>query len=161
MNTAVACCPARPARPACCHSEAQVPGDQHRVKTGDVDAKLKCGRGGHAGDPPVAQSGLKAAAVVWQVAGAVGGDAARQFLVESIARGERDGLRAAPRTDEGKRRNLGLDQRGEQVRGLRGGRPARPHLGVRVQQPRLPQGEGDRRPRRAVVGDGERVKAGE
>ena len=164
MNTAVAARPERPARPACCQSEDQVPGqpgDQHRVEAADVDAELERGGRGHAGDPPVPQPRLEAPAVVGQVARPVGGHRAGRIAVERVAGGQRDGLGAAPRPEEGERGNLRPDQGGQQVRGLGGGGPARPRLGVGVQQGRLPERERERRAGRAVIGHRGRGQAGE
>ena len=96
-----------------------------------------------------------------QVARAVGGDPGRLRLAQPVAGGQGDGLRAAPGPDERERRDLRLDQRGEQVRGLGRRGPASPHLGVGVQQGRLPQGEGDRRAGRAVLGHRGHFQAGE
>ena len=135
--------------------------DQHRVEAADVDAELERGGRGHAGDPPVPQPRLEAPAVVGQVARPVGGHRAGRIAVERVAGGQRDGLGAAPRPEEGERGNLRPDQGGQQVRGLGGGGPARSRLGVRVQQGRLPERERERRPGRAVIGHRGRGQAGE
>ena len=77
MSTAAAACPLRPARPACCHSDAEGAGparDQHRVQAGDVDPELERGGGGQPDQAPVAQRRLQPPPVLGQVAGAVGRD---------------------------------------------------------------------------------------
>ena len=74
-------CPARPARPACCHSDARVPGQpamQHGVQPADVDAELEGVGRRDAEDPARLQVGLERAPLLGQVAGAVGRDAARR-----------------------------------------------------------------------------------
>ena len=93
-------------------------GDQHRVEAADVDAELEGVGGGQADQVAPAQRGLERAALLGEVAAAVGRDPAGQRRVdlgEQLGRGRRHLLGAAARADERERAHVLGDQVGEQV----------------------------------------------
>ena len=81
-------------------------GEQHGVEAADVDAELERVGRGQAEQPAVAQRLLERAALLGEVAAAVGRhlvDQARVDLAEQASRGQGDRLGAAAGADEGER----------------------------------------------------------
>jgi hypothetical protein len=142
-------CPTRPAgllpqrgqRP-------RVPGEHDGVEPGDVDAELERVRGGHTPERAGRQGAFELAALLRQIAAAVGVDLRRQVRAAALAQQSPgllgDGLGAATRADEGQRPGTLLDEVGQQSRGVCGGRPAqrRAVLPGAFGQGRFPQCEG-------------------
>jgi hypothetical protein len=133
---------------------------QHGVEPGDVDAQLEGVGGGHPDQVPPGERGLQRAALLGQVAAAVGRDPRGQVRVDlaeqplGLHGGE---LRAPPRPHEGERAGVLHDEVGEHPRALGTGGAAhgRAVLAARAgQQRRLPQHDGAPGPRGGVVGDG-------
>ena len=123
-------------------------GHQHGVEAADVDAELE-GVGRRQPEQLArAQRLLERAALLGQVAAAVGRDPAGQRRVdlgEQLGGGQRHLLGAAPRPDEGQGADALGDQVGEQVGGLGGGGAAhrRAVLAGVGGERRLPQRERD------------------
>ena len=99
-----------PSRPARLLPEggdgAGEPGQHHGVQTRDVDAQFEGVGGGQSAQPAVGQRALQAAAVLGEVAGAVGGDQVDQFRCDVLEPGpcaECGEFGAATRADEGQR----------------------------------------------------------
>ena len=124
---------------------------EHRVEAADVDAELE----GVGRRDPAQVAGrealLERAALLGQVARAVGRDCAGELgvdLLERVPGEERDDLGAAPRADEGQGAHALIDQVGQQVGRLgRGGAAHRGALlAVQVGERRLPQREDRSRP---------------
>ena len=133
-------------------------GLHHRVEPADVDAQLQGVGGGHSEQIAVVEAALDLAAVLGQVAGAVGLDAvadvAAAALCQALPHAQRDGLGRAPRPRERQRPGAVDEQVRHDVGGLRHGGPAhgRAVLAGQVgQQAGLPQGDGAFADRRAVV----------
>ena len=138
---------------------ARVAGQHDGVQPGDVDAELQRVRRRHAEQVAGRQGPLQLAALLGQVAAAVGVHPAHEVVAAAVVQqaagllGHR--LRAAPRPDERQRPGAALHEVGEQRGGVRGGRAAqrRPVLAGALGQRRLPQREGRAGPGRAVGGD--------
>ncbi len=93
-------------------------GDQHGVEPADVDAELEGVGRGEAHQVTPAQGGLEGAALLGEVAPAVGRDPAGQRgidLGQQVGRGQRDLLGTPARADEGQGADVLGDQVGEQV----------------------------------------------
>lgn len=125
---------------------AGVAGDQDGVEAGDVDAEFQGRRRGEAEEFAGVQGAFQGAALLGEVAAAVGRDTPGQGavdLAQPFLGDDRDQLGAAPGADEGDCADALDGEVGEQVGGLRGRRAAHRsallalHLGERG----LPQGE--------------------
>ncbi|ASR00274.1 hypothetical protein CGL27_22810 [Streptomyces sp. 11-1-2] len=130
----------------------------HGVQPGDVHPQLQGGGGGEPQQLTGVQGSLQGAALLGEIAAAIGGDPVRQRAVhlgEPLLGDERDELRAPPGAHEGDRTDALDGQVGEQVRGLGRGRAAHrcALFAVELGQWRLPEGEDDLAARRAVLGD--------
>ncbi|QDL75601.1 hypothetical protein DNK48_24880 [Streptomyces malaysiensis subsp. malaysiensis] len=130
----------------------------HGVQAGDVHPQLQGGGGGEPQQLTGVQGPLQGAALLGEIAAAIGGDPVRQRAVhfgEPLLGDERDELRAPPGAHEGDRTDALDGQVGEQVRGLGRGRAAYGGalLTVELGQRRLPEGEDDLAAGRAVLGD--------
>ena len=153
----------RPPRPAGLlpqrRQRAGVAGQHDRVQPGDVDAELQRVGRRHAQQVAGRQRPLQLAALLGQVAAAVGVHPADEVVAAAVVQQPAgllgDRLRAAPRPDERQRPRAALDEVGQQPRGVRGGRAAQrcPVLAGALGQRRLPQREGRAGTRGAVVGD--------
>ena len=142
------------------------PRHHHRVEPADVDAQLERVGRGQPDQLAGAQGPLDRAALLGQVAAAVGRDLAGQRRVdlgEQLGGGEGDLLGPAPRPDERQRADPLDHQVGQQVGGL--GRRGAPHRGAVLagagRERRLPERDGDLAAGRAVVDDRDEVEAGE
>ncbi len=169
-STASAPCPARPARPACCHTDATVPGHPVSSTASSPATSTPSSSAFVAATPeqrPALQPALEVAPLLGQVAGAVGGDPVLQLgdgLGDGPAGRQRDRLGPAAGAHEGQRAGTLDDEVGQQVGGL-GRRRAADRRAVLAagagQQRRLPEGELGRPARRAVPPDRGDVEAGE
>jgi hypothetical protein len=133
---------------------ARVAVEDDRVQPADVHAQLQGVGGGQPEQPARDQALLQLAALLGQVAGPVGADPAGQAAVDlgDPAAGEGcDQLGRLARAGEAQGPHPGLHGRGQPGRRLGVGAAAQ--AGGLVQQRRLPEGEGDRAARRAVLGD--------
>ena len=145
---------------------AGVAGDEHGVEAGDVHAQFERGGGGQAEQLAVVQRAFEGAALLGQVAAAVGGDPVRQRAVdlrEPFLGDQGDQFGAAPGAYEGDGAHALDGEVGEQVGGLRGGGPAdgRALFAVQFGQRRLPQREDQLAARRGVLRDLHHGQAGE
>ncbi|RSS41670.1 hypothetical protein EF902_22415 [Streptomyces sp. WAC05858] len=130
----------------------------HRVQPGDVHPQLQGGGGGEPQQLTGVKGLLQGAALLGEIAAAIGGDPVRQRAVhlrEPLLGDERDELRAPPGAHEGDRTDALDGQVGEQVRGFGRGRTAHRGalLAVELGQRRFPEGEDDLAAGRAVLGD--------
>ena len=133
---------------------ARVAVEHDRVQAADVHAQLEGVGGGQPEQPARDQALLQLAPLLGQVAGPVGADPAGQAAVDlgDPAAGEGGHqLGRLARAGEAQGPHPGLDGRGQP--GGRLGVGAAPQPGGLVQQRRLPEGEGDRAARGAVLGD--------
>ena len=99
--------PPRPARPACCHSEASVPGKPASTTASRPAMSMPSSRALVAATPsscPRAQRRLQRAALLGQVAGAVRGDPVGQLRAPASARCRRavSAISSAPRRERTK-----------------------------------------------------------
>ena len=139
----------------------------HGVQAGDVDAQLQRVGARQAQQVTAAQALLELASFLGQVAAPVGGDPLDQGGVDLGQpplgrRGHRLGTAARPH--ERQRPHLADDQVGQQLAGLRGGRPPDDagRIGVHPgNDGRLPQRDRAGGMRRGVLGDRHDVQAGQ
>ena len=125
---------------------AGIAGDEDGVEPGDVDAEFEGGGGGEAEELAGVQGAFQGAALLGEVAAAVGGDAPGEGAVdlgEAFLGDHRDQLGAAPGAYEGDRADALDGEVGQQVGGLGGGGTAdgRALLAVQLGQRGLPEGE--------------------
>ncbi len=139
-------------------ARARVAGDHHRVQAGDVHAQLQGRRGGETEELAGVQGAFQGAALLGEVAAAVGRDTPGQGAVdlgESLLGDHRDQFGAAPGADEGDRAHALHGEVGQQVGGLGGG--GTPYgcalLALEFGERGLPQGEHQFSARGGVVGD--------
>lgn len=132
--------------------------DDDGVQAGDVDAEFEGGGGGQAEKPAGVQGAFQGAALLGEIAPAVGGDPGGQGAVDlgkALLGDDGDQFGAAPGAYEGDRADALDGQIGEEVGGLGGGGAADGGalLAVQLGQRRFPQGEDHFAAGRGVVGD--------
>ena len=128
--------------------------EHDRVQAADVHAQLQGVGGGQPEQPARDQPLLQLAPLLGQVAGPVGADPSGQAAVDlghPVAGEAGHQLGRLARAGEAQGPHPGLDGGGQP--GGRLGVGAAPQAGRLVQQRRLPEGEGDRAARGAVLGD--------
>ncbi len=150
---------------------AREPRAHHGVEAGDVHAQLERGRRGHAHQLALGEAAFEFAAVVGEVARAVGGDAAGElesarpvFRGEALAGAQRGGFGAGAGPDERQGARALGDEGGHDRRRLdgRGSADGRAVLaGQPLHQRRFPQGDGAAALGRGVVGDLDALPADE
>ena len=94
---------------------AREAGQHHRVQAGDVDAEFERVGGGQPAQFAVGQRTFQRAAVLGEIAGAVGRHRVAQLrgdVLQACPRAQRGQLRSAPRPDEGQRARALGDQVG-------------------------------------------------
>jgi hypothetical protein len=125
---------------------ARIAGDHHGVQTGDVEAEFQGVGRGEAEEFTRVEGAFQRAALLGEVAAAIGRHPPGQRAVDlgqPLLRDHRDQLRAAPGAHEGDRAHPLHGEVGEQVGGLGGGRAAdrRALLALQFGQRRLPERE--------------------
>lgn len=125
---------------------ARVAGDQYGVQPRDVDAEFEGGGGGEAEQLAGVEGAFEGAALLGEIAAAVGGDPPDQRAVdlgEAFLGDQRDQLGATPGPYEGHRADALDGEVGQQVGRLGGGRTADRGalLAVQFGEWGLPEGE--------------------
>ncbi len=145
---------------------ARPPGQHHGVEAGDVHAEFEGVRRRHTEHGAGAQGGLELQPVLREITGPVRRDPAREVrvdIVQQAAGGQGDDLGPAPGPHESQRAGSVDHEVGQQVRGLRGSRPAYrcAVLSAGGGQRGLPRREDGASRGRAVVRDRYDVRADE